>query len=323
MEEGFHFLALGQVSGGVGQVGLERVWISLFFQGVVLGEIFVRIGLEVEQLGFVDLPVHHVVLDEFPVAAPDASHAGLCPAAVDAEERVTDGVRLAKQHRLEAAAFVGFGDADSGQIAECRQHVEQVAVPLRTRAGRDAGALDDQRHAPCVLVKILFALQAVPANRHAVVGGVNNKCVFEFAHRLEFFQHAANLGVDVFATRKLPANLVPDRALVASLPDAGHVHFITQPRVAVVEGMLGQPVDRQLGRVGAGGRRRLAIGMVHCAVFFQKLRRAVTFVVRVGETEINQERVVVPGLLPVVEVVEYLFGVPSACLLYTSDAADE
>ena len=96
--------------------------------------------------------------------------------------------------------------------------------------GRNPGPFDDERNSPGVFVEVLFSLQAVPADRHAVIGGVEDVGVVQFAHFLELLQHAADLDVDVFAAGKFASQFVANRALVAAFPDAADLLFITQSR---------------------------------------------------------------------------------------------
>ena len=128
-------------------------------------------------------------------------------------------------------------------------------LPSARAARLDAGALDDERHAPGVLVEVLLALQAVAADRDAVVGGVEDVGVVELAHRLELLEHAADLDVDVLAAGELAAELVADGPLVATLPDAADGDFVAEAGVAVVERMGGQIVDGQRRRLGIRRRR--------------------------------------------------------------------
>ena len=158
------------------------------------------------------------------------------------------------------------------------------------------GPFDDERHAPGVLVEVLLALQAVAADRHAVVGGVEDVGVVEFAHRLELLEDAADLDVDVFAAGELAAEFVADRALVALLPDAADGHFVAQVRVAVVEGMRGQVVDRQRRLLRVRGRAASSLSVWLTAPYFASSSGLPSRgVVRMGEAEVDEERIGVLG----------------------------
>ena len=87
---------------------------------------------------------------------------------------------------------------DAGEFAKGGQQVSKVDVAGGAAAGHDARALDDHRHAPGVLVEVLFSLQAVASDGHAVVGGVEDVGVVKFARFCEFREDAAELDVDVF-----------------------------------------------------------------------------------------------------------------------------
>ena len=279
---------------------------------MMFAEEFVRVFLEVKELRLAHRAVHHVVLDQLPIAAPHAAHARLGAAAVDAKERIANGLRPAHEHRLQADTLIGGRRLDAREAAERGQCIEQVNIPLRATAGFDAGALHDERHAPGVLVQILFALQPVPTNGHAVIGGINNVRVVQLAHRLELGEHTADLLVDVFAAGKLPTNLIADGAFIAPLPNARHFHLIAQSRMAVGERMFRQIIDRQLRLLVIGRRQRIPVAMIHRAIFLEQLRRAITHIVRMRKTEVDQERIGIFNEFARVEIFEHPLRMPRA-----------
>ena len=77
-----------------------------------------------------------------------------------------------------------------------------------------------------MFVEILFPLQAVAADRHPMIGSVEDVGVLELAHLFEFLENAADLDVDIFATGILTTEFVADRAFVPFLPDSFHADFV-------------------------------------------------------------------------------------------------
>src|SRR5262245_65662206 len=77
-----------------------------------------------------------------------------------------------------------------------------------------------------MLVEVLLALESVPANRDAMVGGVEDVRVIELAHRFELCQDPPDLDIDVLAASEVATELVADRALVSILPDAADLRLI-------------------------------------------------------------------------------------------------
>ena len=69
-------------------------------------------------------------------------------------------------------------------------------------------ALTNKGHPDRMLVEVLLALQAMAADRHAVVGRVDDQGVVELADLLEPAEDAADLLVDVLVAGELPAELV-------------------------------------------------------------------------------------------------------------------
>jgi len=68
--------------------------------------------------------------------------------------------------------------------------------------------------------------------------------MIQLAHCRKLFKHPANLPVDVLAAGILAAEFVANRLLVAVFPDAADGYLIADIQVAMVEGMLRQPVGR-------------------------------------------------------------------------------
>ena len=98
------------------------------------------------------------------------------------------------------------------------------------------GPLGNKRHAPGVLVEVLLALQAVAADRDAVVGRVEDVRVTQLAHCLEFLQDAADLDVDILDAGELAPQLV------AVGPDAADGDLVAQSGMAVGKWMRGKVV---------------------------------------------------------------------------------
>ncbi len=315
-EEGFHFSELLSVEGIGGEVRLVFTGPVVGEIGelpvVVLGEVFVRIVCEVEELGFAHVAVVHIVLDKFPIALANAAHTGFSAAAIDAEEDVADGFIFAGEDGFEADALAGLRWVYAGEVADGGERIEQVDVPLGAGTGPNAGALDDIGDAPGVFVEVLFALQAVTTDGHAVVGGVDDVGVVEFAHGGEFIQDTADLDVDVFIAGKFAAEFVADGALVAACPDAADFHFVAQAGMTVVEGMGGEVVDGELRLFVVGYRQRVLVPVVGRAVFGEELGCTVARVVRMGEAEVDEERFSVLSRGAIVQVVEYILGMPGA-----------
>jgi hypothetical protein len=212
----------------------------------------------------------------------------------------------------EAQAFIARGSGDAGPVAKRGEHVQQVGVALGTSAGRDAGTFGDEGHAPGVFVEILFPLQAVAADGHAVIGGVDDVRVFEFTHGFEPGEDAADLDVDGFGAGELAADFVADGAFVAALPDAAHRHLVADIVVAVRKRMRRQPVFGQGGLARMGGRGFCRVGVIGGAVVCEQVGFAVAGVVGMGEPVEDEKRVAVLGGLALAEVGEHLFAVPGA-----------
>ena len=203
----------------------------------MLGKEFVGVFLEVEQLRFSYLAIEDVEFYEFPVAFFHRTHAGLSAAGVDAEEGVADRFFIAGEDGFKAGSLVGTRGLDVGEVAEGGKGIEEVDVSLDA-AFFHTGAFDDVRDAPGVLVEVLFSLETVPADGHAVVGGVNDVGVIELAHRFDFLEDAADLDVDAFGASELAADFITDGGFIAILPNAGDADFITEVGVAVGEGVF-------------------------------------------------------------------------------------
>ena len=161
-----------------------------------------------------------------------------------------------------------------------------------------------------MFIEVLLALQAVPADRHPVVRGVEDPRVVEFTHGGEFVEHTADLAVDVFTAGVLAAALIADRPLVAVRPHPAHVDLVADIHVAIVEGLQRQPVgwQRRLPRVGRGERR--LVGVVRGAVLREQFRRAVPRVVRMGKAEVHQEWIDVLAALALLQIGHHLVAVP-------------
>ena len=193
---------------------------------------------EVEELGLADLAFHHIVLDQFPVSFPDAPHPRLRATVVDAVERVTDRFPFAHEDRFETETLVRRRSRDPREVAEGREGVEEIEVPLGTGSGLDSRAFHQIRHAPRVLVEVLFPHQSMTTDRDAVVGGVEDVGVLQLAHRLETVKDATDLDIDVFDAGIFPSDFIPDRDRVAILPNAAHRDLVTQVGVSVMKGIL-------------------------------------------------------------------------------------
>ena len=271
-----------------------------------------RVFLQVEELGLAHRAVDDVVLDQFPVALADRAHARLGAAAVDSVQDLARGVLLAHEDRFETDSLTSGGWLESGQVAEGGHDVEQVDVAQGPRSGLDPGTLGEERHPPGVLVQVLLPLQPVPADRHAVIGGVKDIGIVELTHGLKFLQHPGHLMIDVLGAGQLAADLVSNRHLVATLPYPADLDFVAQTGMAVVKGMLRQPIERQLRSLRVGRGQGVLVTMVHRPVLFKQLRSTITHVMRMRKAEVDEERILVLGLFPVVQVVHHLLPVPVA-----------
>ena len=163
-----------------------------------------------------------------------------------------------------------------------------------------------------MVVQVLFALQAVTSDGHAVVGRVEDVRVVQLAHRFEFLQHAADLNVDVLTAGELPAQFVSDRALIPLVPDTAHVHLVAHRHVGVVEGMGRQVVAWQCRLLRIGRRKNVLVRVIYGTVLGEQLRFAVAGVVGVGESEVDQEGIGVLGRFAFGQVLQDPLGVPGA-----------
>ena len=155
----------------------------------------------------------------------------------------------------------------------------------------------------------------MPADRHAMIRGVENIGILEFAHGLQFFQNASYLMVDVLGTGQLAPDLVADGHLVATLPHPADRHLVTQPGMAVVKRMFRQPVEGQLRGLRVGRRQGLLVAMIYCPVLLEQFGRTVPHVVRMGKAKVDEEGILVLGLFPVVQVIHHLLPMPVAARL--------
>ena len=95
-----------------------------------------------------------------------------------------------------------------------------------------------------MLVEVLLSLQPVAANRHSVIRSVEDVCVFELTHLLQFLQYAGHLMIDVLGAGQLTTDFVSNGALVPVFPYSADRDLVAQARVTVVKRMLGQPIER-------------------------------------------------------------------------------
>ena len=278
-------------------------------------EKLVGILLQVEQLGLTHAPIHHIILDQFPVAPSNRTHARLCAAGVHAVQHITNAVASAFEHRTETGPLYCLRGLDPGEVTECAQRIEQVDVALRPGPGLDPRSLDDEGHAPGVFVQVLLALETVPPYGNAMVRRVEDVGVVQLAHLFELLEDPADLDVDVLTAGKLPAHFVSDRTLVSSFPHTADLDLVAQAGMAMVKRMGVQVVYRQWRLLGIGRREAVLILVVGCAVLAQQVDRAVARIVRVGKPVVDQERSSVLALFTVVEVIEHLFGMPRTARL--------
>jgi hypothetical protein len=85
-------------------------------------------------------------------------------------EDFPDDVLLALEDGAEAGTFDCLREIDSGQVTEGGKDVEELGVSQDARPGFDPGTLRDEGNAKSVLVEVLFSLQSVSADRHAMIG---------------------------------------------------------------------------------------------------------------------------------------------------------
>ena len=161
----------------------------------------------------------------------------------------------------------------------------------------------------------------MPPDRHAVIRGVDDVGIVQFTHLLEFLQDATDLYVYILAAGELTAELVPYGTFVPLLPNTFHPHFVTHRGMAVIEGMLRQPVDRQGRLIGIGRRQVLLVEVIDRPILRQQSGLAVTHVVRMRKAVVNEERVLVLGCLALLQVIHDLLSVPMAALFVGAPAA--
>ena len=82
----------------------------------------------------------------------------------------------------------------------------------------------------------------------------------------------------------------------------------------MVEGVLGQIIDGQWWLLGMKRGNGFLVCVIHGTVFRVQRRATVAGIVRMGETKVDQERVFVPGLLAILQVVQDLLSVPGAAV---------
>ena len=103
-----------------------------------------RVFGKVEQLSLSDLTVEHVVFDELPIPLLDAAHAGCRPATVDTVKNIANRFAFPLENRTKTDSFVRGGRFDPRQIANRRQHIEQVDITGGARTGLDPWTFDDR-----------------------------------------------------------------------------------------------------------------------------------------------------------------------------------
>jgi len=118
------------------------------------------------------------------------------------------------------------------------------------------------------------------------------------------------LEVDVFGAGELAAKLVADGGFVAVFPDAGDLDFIAEAGVTVGEGVLFEIVDGESGLHGMALRERVRVAVVGSSVFGEEIGLAISFVVRMGESEVNEEGFLGLLGLTVVQIINDLLAVP-------------
>ena len=201
---------------------------------------------------------------------------------------------------------------DPCQITEGGQNIQKVNISRGSRIWLNPRSHGKKGNSPGVLIEVLLSLQPVSANRHSVIRSVENICIVELSHLIQFLQYAGHLKIDVLGTGQLTANFVPYGALVPVSPYSANRDLVAQSRVTMVKGMLGQPVERKLGSLRINRRQRLLVLMVQCTVFLEQIGRAIADIVWMGETEVDKERVRVICFLPSVQVINHPVAVPLA-----------
>ena len=81
---------------------------------------------------------------------------------------------------------------------------------------------------------------------------VENEGIVQLAHRFELLQHATDLDVDVFTAREFATQFITNGSLIAFFPHAADSYFVAQIRMAMMEGMGREIVDRQRGLLRMG-----------------------------------------------------------------------
>ena len=201
----------------------------------MLLDVFVRIFGEVEQLGFLDSVSWRIILDQFPVAFSYRPHARFGASAIRTVQHVSYGCLFTLEYRFEADPLVCLRGINAGKIAHRGQDIEQIDISGHAGSGFDARPFDDHRDAPSVFVEVLLALQAMSANRHAMISRVEDVGVVEFTHRLKLVENSPDLDVDVFVARIFTPKFVADCSFVTICPDPADVDFITDRHVRIVK----------------------------------------------------------------------------------------
>ena len=121
-------------------------------------------------MGFSNITVQYIVLDEFPVPFLDGAHTRFGTSIIDAVQDIPDSLFLSRKNGLEANTVESIGSFDTSYIAKRGEHIHKIGVSPGPATGFDARSTNQQRHSPGVLVKVLFPHESVAANGDAMIG---------------------------------------------------------------------------------------------------------------------------------------------------------
>ena len=79
---------------------------------------------DVEQLGFLDTAIEHIVLDQLPIPFLNASHAGFGAAVVNTVQDISDHRLFAFKDRFKAESFIGLGSFNASQVTKRCEYIE-------------------------------------------------------------------------------------------------------------------------------------------------------------------------------------------------------
>ena len=204
----------------------------------VLG--LVRVGLEIEELGAVDVRI----ADELPASVAE----GLLDRLITEHQERPTRLRRILEHVRELASVGTRGSGDAAELAEGGQDVEEIAHRVAALIGGDTRAGDDQRHAHGMLVEVLLTDEAMRTAGHAGIRGEDDDRIGGVGRSIDGVEDAADLDVEEGDVTIILGQHRPDVSLLAG---PGQQLLVADDHLAVVERVLRQEVRRERDR----GRR--------------------------------------------------------------------